>query len=76
KINIIEDYLRNSKKIAVVTNADDLILDKEDLNYLKSVFGERIIIFPKGGHSGNMYYGPNVKTMLDYLENGVLNYEN
>ncbi|MGL4402710.1 MAG: serine/threonine protein kinase [Fusobacteriaceae bacterium] len=76
KINIIEDYLKNSKKIAVATNVDDLILDAEDLEYLKSVFGERIIIFPKGGHSGNMYYEPNVKTMLNYLENGVLKYEN
>ncbi|MGL6100056.1 MAG: serine/threonine protein kinase [Fusobacteriaceae bacterium] len=76
KINIIEDYLRDSSKIAVVTNRDDLILDVEDLDYLKDVFGERIIVFPKGGHSGNMYYGPNVKTMLNFLEIGVLKYEN
>lgn len=76
KINIMEDYLKNSEKIAVVTNSDDLILDEEDLIYLKEIFGDRIIIFPKGGHSGNMYYGPNVKTMLNYLESGVLKYEN
>ncbi|MGL4980543.1 MAG: serine/threonine protein kinase [Fusobacteriaceae bacterium] len=76
KINVIEDYLRDSSKIAVVTNKDDLILDIEDLDYLKDIFGERIIVFPKGGHSGNMYYGPNVKTMLNFLETGVLKYEN
>lgn len=76
KIDIIEDYLKSTSKIAVATNSDDLILDEEDLTYLKDVFGDRIIIFPKGGHSGNMYYGPNVKTMLDYLESGVLKYEN
>lgn len=76
KINILEDYLKKSDKIAVVTNSDDLILDTEDLEYLKSVFGDRIIIFPKGGHSGNMYYEPNVRTMLNYLEKGELKYEN
>lgn len=76
KLNILEEYLKNSEKIAVVTNSDDLILDDKDLEYLKSVFKDRIIIFPKGGHSGNMYYSPNVKTMLNYLESGVLKYEN
>lgn len=75
KLDIIEEYLKNSKKIAVMTNEDDLILDGEDLKFLKDTFKDRIVIFPSGGHSGNMYYGPNVKMMLTFLGSGVLKYE-
>lgn len=75
RLDIIEDYLKNSKKIAVATNEDDLILDQKDLKFLKDTFKDRIVIFPNGGHSGNMYYGPNVKMMLTFLGSGVLRYE-
>lgn len=74
KINQIEEYLKNSKKIAVVTNKDELILDKGEIAYLENVFGNRMILFPHGGHCGNMYYAPNVKMMLNYLNKGVISY--
>ncbi|MGL6118894.1 MAG: serine/threonine protein kinase, partial [Fusobacteriaceae bacterium] len=75
KINEIEDYLKKSEKIAMVTNDDELILKSEEIGYLKEIFGSRIIVYPNGGHCGNMYYTPNVKTMLNYFKNGVLVYE-
>lgn len=75
KIKNIENYLKNSNKIAMVTNADELILDKGDISYLKNVFGKKAIVYPYGGHCGNMFYEPNVRTMLNYLKNGVLVYE-
>lgn len=50
----IENYLRNSKKIHVVTNADDIILAKGEVEYLQDVFGDRAHIFKRGGHCGNM----------------------
>lgn len=74
-LSIIEDYLKNSSKIAAVTNADELILTTEDFNFLKNTFGDRLIIYPNGGHCGNMYYKENVDIMLNFLKNGVLNYE-
>ncbi|MGL5126281.1 MAG: serine/threonine protein kinase [Fusobacteriaceae bacterium] len=75
KINEIENYLKKSEKIAMVTNEDELILKSEEIGYLKEIFGSRIIVYPNGGHCGNMYYTPNVKTMLNYFKNGVLVYE-
>ncbi len=50
----IEEYLRKTGKIGVVTNADDLILDAAELDYLRSVFGSRAKIYPTGGHCGNI----------------------
>ena len=75
-LKVIEDYLRTSPKIAAVTNADELILDEKDIDYLKDVFKNRLVIYPKGGHCGNMFYKENVDVMLKFVNEGVLKYEN
>ena len=75
-LKVIEDYLRNSPKIAAVTNADELILNEKDFVFLKDVFKDRLVIYPKGGHCGNMFYKENVDVMLKFLNEGVLKYEN
>ena len=75
-LRVIEDYLRTSPKIAAVTNADELILNEKDIDYLKDVFKDRLIIYPKGGHCGNMFYKENVDVMLKFINEGVLKYEN
>ena len=75
-LRVIEDYLRTSPKIAAVTNADELILNEKDINYLKDVFKDRLVIYPKGGHCGNMFYKENVDVMVKFVNKGVLKYEN
>jgi len=64
----IEAYLRNSTKIGLMGNEDDLILTSEDLAFLKDVFGSRAKIYPYGGHCGNMSYRENVKHMLNFFK--------
>ena len=75
-LRVIEDYLRTSPKIAAVTNADELILNEKDFAFLKDVFKDRLIIYPKGGHCGNMFYKENVDVMVKFVNEGVLKYEN
>ena len=75
-LKVIEDYLRTSPKIAAVTNADELILNEKDFAFLKDVFKDRLIIYPKGGHCGNMFYKENVDIMLKFINEGVFKYEN
>ena len=75
-LKVIEDYLRTSPKIAAVTNADELIINEKDFAFLKDVFKDRLVIYPKGGHCGNMFYKENVDVMLKFLNEGVLKYEN
>lgn len=74
-LRIVDEYIRNSSKIVAVTNADEIILSKEDISYLKDLFKDRIIIYPRGGHCGNMFYKENVDIMLNFLKNGVLKNE-
>lgn len=59
----IEPYLRNSEKIHMVTNADDIILVEGEVEYLSDVFGQRAKVFPRGGHCGNM----DRKSFVEYL---------
>jgi hypothetical protein len=65
----IEGYLRDAKKITMVTNNDDFILAPGEVDYLRQVFQDRGKIFPKGGHCGNMEYKDNVAFMIDYFTN-------
>lgn len=53
-LHAIEDYLKTSKKIYLVTNQDDIILKAGEVEYLQSIFAERGKIFPRGGHCGNI----------------------
>ena len=75
-IKIIENYLRTSPKIAAVTNVDELILNENDIIFLKDVFKDRLVVYPRGGHCGNMFYKENVDVMLKFVNEGVLKYEN
>ena len=59
----IEHYLSKAAKISVVTNADDVILAENEVDYLREVFGERAKIFERGGHCGNM----DRKSFVDYM---------
>ena len=67
----IEPYLRASSKIAVVHNADDVILGSDDLSYLQNVFGARAKVYPRGGHCGNIGHRDNVAYMIDFFQGQV-----
>lgn len=66
----IEDYLRNTKKITVMHNADDVILEPGEINFFPEVFGDRATIYPYGGHCGNMNYRDNVAHMVAAFTDG------
>ena len=68
----IEGYLRNSDKIYVMHNADDLILQPGEIDFFTEVFGARAKIYPIGGHCGNMDYRANVEHMIGlFVEAGA-----
>ena len=64
-LSYISDYLRNSPKISVMHNEDDIILEPGEINFFREVFGDRAKIYPYGGHCGNMSYRDNVAHMID-----------
>ena len=64
-LTTIEDYLHKAKKIEVMTNADDIILEPGEIDFFPRVFGDRARIYPTGGHCGNMDYRDNVAYMVN-----------
>ncbi|MBD9417278.1 serine/threonine protein kinase [Pseudomonas sp. PDM16] len=63
----LENYLKKSPKVAVMHNADDLILGPGDLGFLRRTFGERLTLYPRGGHCGNLNYRVNSDAMLEFF---------
>ena len=63
----VASYLREAPHVAVVHNADDIILADGEIGWLTSVFGDRAKIWPRGGHLGNLEYRENVEWMLDFF---------
>lgn len=51
----LEAALRDDPRIRVLTNADDFLLGPEDIAWLRETFGERAVVFPHGGHLGNLW---------------------
>jgi len=64
----IKDFLQSSQHIAVMTNADDIILSANDLTFLQNTFEGRITIYPKGGHLGNITHKENIKNLIHYFK--------
>jgi pimeloyl-ACP methyl ester carboxylesterase len=64
----LERLLRSDPRIAAVTNADDLILSPQNLDFLRATLGDRVKIYPSGGHCGNMTYRENVEYMVRYFK--------
>lgn len=63
----IEDYLARAEHVAVMHNEDDFILDADEVEYLRRVFGDRATLYPTGGHCGNLMYRENVERMVAFL---------
>jgi hypothetical protein len=63
----LADYLKNSSKIAVMHNADDVILGPGDLGFLRRTMGDRLTVYPLGGHCGNLNYRVNSDAMLEFF---------
>ena len=63
----IEPYLKSAKKIGLLHNEDDIILQPGEIEYLDELFGSRAKIFPTGGHCGNMNHQDAVNFMVRFF---------
>lgn len=66
-LEIIGERLRNDGDYYAQANSNDLILDKQDLAWLKDTLGARIAVYDHGGHLGNIGERQQVSDMLDML---------
>lgn len=72
---IMDFNLRNSEKfikennddIIFLTSVDDVLMTKEDLEYIKNTFNNRVLL-PFGGHTGLLWHKDIANLMVDKLE--------
>jgi Alpha/beta hydrolase family len=67
RLDIIGDALRNDADYYAQANSDDLILNKQELAWLRDTLGSRIVVYDHGGHLGNVGERQQVSDMLDML---------
>lgn len=66
--NFVRKEVLENKNIFLMHNADDFIVDKDQLSYLLNVFGStRSKIYPKGGHLGNLWFKQNQDDMIGIM---------
>ena len=67
RLDIIAGNLRNDTDYYAQTNSDELILDRQELAWLRDTLGSRIAVYDHGGHLGNIGERQQVSDMLDML---------
>jgi ABC-type transporter lipoprotein component MlaA len=60
--------LQSNPLIRVLVNQDDFLLAPADLDWLRTTFGNRLTVFPQGGHLGNLLYPDVQKQILAALD--------
>ena len=62
-----EDRVRSNPKVYVMHNADDVLTDPASLDALRIAIGDRMIVYPTGGHLGNLWFQPNRDAIVAVL---------
>ncbi|OQC12205.1 MAG: putative phospholipid-binding lipoprotein MlaA precursor [Lentisphaerae bacterium ADurb.Bin082] len=62
-LRAIADCLKNNRRITVLHNRNDFLLGENDLDWLASKLGDRLQVFPAGGHLGNLHL-PEYQALL------------
>ncbi len=56
--------LRGNPRVHIVHNADDVLATRQSIRQLEQALGPRVVVFPYGGHLGNLWYADNKDYML------------
>ena len=67
RLGVIAGALRTNPNYFGQTNSDDVILDRGELEWLRSTLGDRLAVYDHGGHLGNLGDRIQVSDMLDML---------
>jgi hypothetical protein len=67
RLDIIGATLRSDPDYYVLTNNNDVILDRRELAWLEDTLGSRIVVYDHGGHLGNLGDVKQVADLLDML---------
>jgi pimeloyl-ACP methyl ester carboxylesterase len=64
----ILDRLRNNPKVYIMHNADNFLINRKSIEELKDALGDRVVLYPYGGHLGNIWYPQNKRDALEIFK--------
>jgi hypothetical protein len=67
----ILDRLRNNPKVYIMHNADDFLTNRKSIEDLKDALGDRVVLYPYGGHLGNIWYPQNKRDALEIFKSAA-----
>ena len=59
--------LRGNPKVQIMHNADDFMAERKSIEALKEALGDQVMLYPYGGHLGNLWYPENKEYALRYF---------
>ena len=59
--------LRGNPKVQIMHNADDFMAERKSIEALKEALGDQVMLYPYGGHLGNLWYPDNKEYALRYF---------
>ena len=63
-LNRILERLRSNPKVHIMHNADDFLANRKTIEALKAALGDQVVLYPYGGHLGNLWYPENKEYAL------------
>lgn len=66
----LEEELRTSPDIYIIHSADDFLLRPGDAAWIESTFGRRALIYPHGGHTGNLWFPVTRTKVEEWIQTG------
>ena len=69
RLTHLEDALKTADNVFVMHNRNDFLMTAENMAWIEATFGDRAVIFPRGGHLGNLFI-PDVQDVLIKLATG------
>ena len=60
----ILERLRSNPKVHIMHNADDFLANRKTIEALKAALGDQVMLYPYGGHVGNLWYPENKEYAL------------
>ncbi|MGI9328112.1 MAG: hypothetical protein ACR2PZ_23020 [Pseudomonadales bacterium] len=67
----IADYLQNADNIFAVHNQDDIILARNEIEFFHQTFGDRLKVYPVGGHLGNVVQHETLSHIVSTITDGI-----
>jgi len=67
-LDTIIEQLRGNPRIYIMHNTDDFLAGPKSIEQLKDVLGDHVILYPYGGHLGNLWFPQNRATVRRLLK--------